>query len=78
MAAEIHSLTKEFRHEADADHSGGLLTEPHMSEALQRRRHQKGADPRGQIPHLPAEVGHRHLRASSALEMQRLHQQGHR
>ena len=30
------------------------------------------------IPHLPAEVGHRRLRASTELEEQRLHKQGHR
>jgi len=42
---------------------------------VKRRRPQNGPDPRGQIPHLPAEVGHRRLRAYAALEEQRLHQQ---
>ena len=44
---------------------------------IERRRYQNGGDPRGQIPHLSAEIGHCRLRASATLEKQRLHQQGH-
>ena len=51
--------------------------EPSIGKVVDRRGHQNGPDPSGQIPHLPAEVGHRRLRACAALEEQRLDQQEH-
>ena len=43
---------------------------PSINQVIERRRPQNGPDPRGQIPDLPDEVGHRHLRASTMLEEQ--------
>ena len=45
---------------------------------VDRRCHQNGGDPCGQIPNLPAEAGYRRLRASTALEEQRPYEQSHR